>query len=77
MRMIADNANYPNIYYREIKDRPPIVGLDWLCEHGQIDILAMVHRNHDFLDSMINGSQTQKMADHIAIPLLVFPTPAD
>ncbi|MEO6851474.1 MAG: universal stress protein [Mucilaginibacter sp.] len=73
MVIVADNANYPNIYYREIKAQQPVSGLDWLCEHGNIDILAMVHRSHNFIDSLFRGSQTQKMAKHIPIPLLVFP----
>jgi nucleotide-binding universal stress UspA family protein len=73
MVKVSDNANYPNIYYREVKARPLVSGLDWLCEHGNIDILAMVHRSHNFIDSLFRGSQTQKMANHIPIPLLVFP----
>jgi nucleotide-binding universal stress UspA family protein len=73
MIKIADNANYPNIYYREVKARPIASGLDWIGEHGQVDMLAMVHRNHNFIDSLFRGSQTQKMANHIPIPLLVFP----
>jgi nucleotide-binding universal stress UspA family protein len=76
MVKVADNANYPNIYYREVKAQPPVSGLDWLCEHGNIDIMAMVHRSHNFIDSLFRGSQTQKMASHIPIPLLVFPTNA-
>jgi nucleotide-binding universal stress UspA family protein len=73
MVMIADNVNYPNIYYREVKSDHPVSGLDWLCKHGDIDILAMVHRSHNFIDSLFRGSQTQKMAAHVPIPLLVFP----
>lgn len=73
MVRVGDTANYPNIYYREVKAHPPVSGLDWLCEHGNIDILAMVHRSHNFIDSLFRGSQTQKMAGHISIPLLVFP----
>ncbi|MFD2144017.1 universal stress protein [Mucilaginibacter antarcticus] len=71
---LSNKANYPLIYYRVVKARTPIAGLDWLCEHGHIDILAMVHRSHNFIDSMFRGSQTQKMAKHIPIPLLVFPS---
>jgi len=73
MVKVADTANYSNIYYREVKARPSVSGLDWLCEYGSIDILAMVHRSHNFIDSLFRGSQTQKMANHIPIPLLVFP----
>jgi hypothetical protein len=71
---ISNKANYPQIYYRIIKHDKVELGLDWLCEYGHIDMLAMVHRPHDFLDSILNSSHTKKMAGHIAIPLLVFPT---
>jgi nucleotide-binding universal stress UspA family protein len=76
MVKVSDNANYHNIYYREVKSYLPSAGLDWLCEHGNIDILAMAHRSHNFIDSLFRGSQTQKMANHIPIPLLVFPANA-
>jgi len=71
---ISNKVNYPEIYYRIIKQDKVEQGLDWLCENGQIDMLAMVHRKHDFLDRILHGSShTKKMADHIAIPLLVYP----
>jgi nucleotide-binding universal stress UspA family protein len=72
MNELATRTNYPLIYYRLVKAYRPEAGLDWLCEHGQVDMLAMVHRNHNFIDSLFRGSQTQKMANHIPIPLLVF-----
>jgi nucleotide-binding universal stress UspA family protein len=70
---LSNKADYPNIYYRIIKNREPEGGLDWLCEHGQVDILAMLHHPHGFFDNLLNKSYTQKMADHTTIPLLVFP----
>jgi nucleotide-binding universal stress UspA family protein len=70
---ISNKANYPKIYYRIIKQDKAELGLDWLCAHGQIDMLAMVHREHSFINSLFRGSLTQKMANHIPIPLLVFP----
>jgi nucleotide-binding universal stress UspA family protein len=70
---ISNKANYPKIYYRIIKQAKVEQGLDWLCENGQIDMLAMVHRKHDFLDGILNGSHSKKMADHITIPLLIYP----
>jgi len=73
MNELANKANYPHIYYRVVKAYHPVSGLDWLCEHGDIDMLAMVHRSHNFIESLFRGSQTQKMANHIVIPLLVFP----
>jgi nucleotide-binding universal stress UspA family protein len=70
---LSNKANYHNIYYR-IEKRPNTeYGLDWLCEHGQIDMLAMLHRPKGFLSNLINGSHTQKIANHIQIPLLVIP----
>ena len=70
---ISNKANYPNIYYRILQDDKAEAGLDWLCRYGDVDMLAMVHRKHSFLDKIISGSYTQKMAGHISIPLLVIP----
>lgn len=70
---LSNKADYPNIYYRIIKNNNPEGGLDWLTEHGQVDILAMLHHPHSFLEKLLKGSYTQKMASHINIPLLVFP----
>lgn len=73
---LSNKANYPLIYYRLVKSRSAESGLDWLCEHGQVDMLAMVHRPHNFLDAVTRGSHTQKIAGHISKPLLVFPAEA-
>jgi nucleotide-binding universal stress UspA family protein len=70
---LSNKANYPNIFYRIVNSNKAERGLDWLCDHGHVDILAMVHRKHDLLDKILIGSHTQKMADHIHIPLLVIP----
>ena len=71
---LSNKANYPLIYYRLINNDKAENGLDWLCEQGNVDILAMVHRRHNFLNNLVPGSHTQRMADHISIPLLVFPS---
>jgi len=70
---ITGKIDYPKIYYRHIKSMDVDHGLDWLTEHGQIDILAMVHRQHSIIDRIFAGSHTQKLARHIKLPLLVFP----
>ncbi len=70
---LSNKADYPHIYYRLVKNNRTEKGLDWLCDHGQVDMLAMVHRAHNFFDNLVKGSYTQKMAAHISIPLLVFP----
>jgi len=66
-------VHFSNIQYTMYKSNGAQSGLEWLCDNGQIDILAMVHRSHNFIDSLFRGSQTQKMAGQIPIPLLVFP----
>ena len=70
---ISNKANYPHIYYRMIKNSNTESGLDWLCEHGQVDMLAMVHRQHNFFDTLLKGSHTKKMADQVPVPLMVIP----
>lgn len=68
---LSNKADYANIYYRIVKSEKAERGLDWLCDHGQVDILAMVHREQNFIQKIIRGSHTKKMADRINIPLLV------
>lgn len=70
---LSNKANYHSIYYRIEKRLDTQYGLDWLCEYGQIDMLAMLHRPQSFLENLIKGSHTQKIAKHIQIPLLVIP----
>ncbi|MFB9843839.1 universal stress protein [Mucilaginibacter ginsenosidivorans] len=70
---VSDKADYHKIYHRIINQDKVESGLDWLCEHAQIDILAMAHREHGLLENIFKGSHTKRMAGHIAIPLLVYP----
>lgn len=73
---ISNQANYPHIYHRFLKNEQAESGLEWLCEHGQVDMLSMIHRPHGFFHNLIKGSHTKKIAEHISIPLLVFPAKA-
>lgn len=70
---ISNKANYSNIFYRKITHDQISKGLDWLCDNGEIDMLAMVHRSRNFFENLFKGSHTQKMASRISIPLLVLP----
>lgn len=70
---ISNKADYPHIYYRIVRSDKPEKGLEWLCDHGQVDVLAMVHREHGFLSELLSISHTKKMAGLIHIPLLVIP----
>jgi nucleotide-binding universal stress UspA family protein len=69
---LSNKANYPYIYYRIIMQRDVEDGLAWLSEHGQIDMLAMVHHKHSLLDKIFTGSHSQKMAVNTSVPLLIF-----
>lgn len=70
---LSSKANYPGIYYRLVRQFSVEAGLDYLCEHGRINMLAMVHHPHTWLSQIITGSHTQKMAKHPKVPLMVFP----
>ncbi|NQX41388.1 Nucleotide-binding universal stress protein, UspA family [Pedobacter steynii] len=71
---VTCKVNYPKIYYRHVKDMSVDEGLNWLTEHVAIDLLAMVHRRHHFMQRIFEGSRTKKMAGHLKLPLLVFPS---
>ena len=70
---LSTKVHFSKVKYTMYKSNGAQSGLEWLCDNGNIDILAMVHRSHNFIDSLFRGSQTQKMAGQIPIPLLVFP----
>lgn len=70
---ISNNADYPNIYYRLINSERVDEGLDWICDHGQIDMLAMVHQQRNLFGELFAHSHTKQMAGHLQLPLLVFP----
>ena len=69
---LSNKADYPNIYYRLVKNTSPESGLHWLNEQSHVDMLVMVHRQHSILDSIFIGSHTHKMASQIKVPLMVY-----
>lgn len=76
LNKVTCTINYDKIYYRQIKSIDVAHGLNWLAEHGQIDVLTMVHERHKFLGKLFNHSYTRNMVKHINLPLLVFPKPS-
>lgn len=74
MTEVSNKANYPYIYYRSVRNAEVEAGLSWLCEHGQVDMLVMVHRPHSFIHRLLKSSHSEKMAGRLNIPLLVFPS---
>ena len=70
---VAGKVDYRRIYYRHVNSAKVRAGLEWVVEHGQIDVLAMVPRSHSFIERILRGSYTKQMAGHINLPLLIFP----
>ena len=73
VRELPAKIDFSKIKYTMYKSNGAQSGLEWLCDNGDIDILEMMHLSHTFIDSLFRGSQTQKIAGQIPIPLLVFP----
>ncbi len=63
-----DRIHYENVYCPKVED-----GLCWLKDHGETDLLVMVHHRHNGINDFIKGSHSQKMARRTTIPLLIMP----
>jgi hypothetical protein len=70
---LSNKAGYPHIYYRLIDNNNIEDGLKWLCENGQVDILAMAHRSRNLFENFFGNSHSKKMAGLSQVPLLIFP----
>ncbi|RFZ89939.1 universal stress protein [Mucilaginibacter conchicola] len=66
---ITDRLCYPKIYYRCIFNENTDDGLNWLSEHGEIDLLTMVHRKNSWL----HPSHCRKISAHPKVPLMILP----
>jgi len=73
LNRVSCNINYAKIYYRHLTETDVDKGLKWIIEHGQIDILTMIHRHPGFFTRLLSGSHTHKMAKMATLPLLVLP----
>ncbi|MDB5023418.1 MAG: hypothetical protein JWP78_1173 [Mucilaginibacter sp.] len=69
----SPKINYTKIIYRNIKGTDVAGSLKKLCSYIDIDLLAIVHRRRSFLQQIIGGSITRRMADHPGKPLLIYP----
>ncbi|RKR83590.1 nucleotide-binding universal stress UspA family protein [Mucilaginibacter gracilis] len=70
---VTNLVNYPHIYYRDVKSKDVDLGLTWLLDHRELEMLAMVHLKHDSFERLFNQSHTQHMARNADLPVLVFP----
>lgn len=73
LRDVTNRINYSNVFYRHVQNADVNHGLEWIAEHGLVDMLAIVHREHNFFDQLFSRSHTHHAAKHIDIPLLVYP----
>jgi len=73
LEMVSSKIDYAKIFYRLIKGKNVDTSLDWLSAQIDIDLLVLVHHKRDFFQRIFEGSITQKLADHLTKPMLVFP----
>lgn len=69
---LISKLDYPKISFTVVSSKHVENGLGWLVHDGNIDMLAMVHREHSFFGQLFKGSFTQKTARELTVPLLVF-----
>jgi nucleotide-binding universal stress UspA family protein len=73
MKHFFNQCDYSKIFYREIIGFNVADCLKRLTDDVEIDLLAIVHRRRSFLQEIIGGSVTRKMANHPVKPLLIYP----
>lgn len=69
---VSNDPACPNIFYRTTNFDSLEKGLNWLCEYGQVDMLAMHTLQGSFFHSLSNQSYNEKMVNTLPVPLLVF-----
>lgn len=74
LKAVTNQIHNTNIVYEDIWDIDVDNGLDWITEQADIDLIAVVHHSHTFLESFFKGSHTQKLARCTEVPLLVLPS---
>ena len=72
-KAVSTKVSYPKVKYEYVWNTDIDKGMAWMAEQNDVDMIAIVHRQHLLLDRIFNGSHTQKLARHTQIPLLVFP----
>ncbi len=69
---VSNDLTCPNIFYRTTTFDSLEKGLNWLCEYGKVDMLAMHTLQDSFFHSLSNKSYNDKMVNPLPVPLLVF-----
>lgn len=73
MKELKSKVTYDKIYYENVYQSKIEDGLNWLSSHGGSNILALIHRRHNFTSDILHKSHSQKMARHTNLPLMVIP----
>lgn len=73
MKELKSKVTYNKIYYENVYQSKIEDGLNWLSSHGGSNMLAVIHRKHNFTLDVLHNSHSQKMARHTNIPLMVIP----
>jgi hypothetical protein len=74
---IITDVDYSRVYYRIVPNTNIKNGLQWLVENIRFDMLAIVRRKCDNVDSVFNLDRVQSMAVQTSVPLLIYPYRAE
>lgn len=66
-KITYDKIKFENIWHADLHE-----GFKWIRNNKEIDMIAMVHRQHTLLDKLVNGSYVQRLSRYTKIPLLIF-----
>lgn len=72
---LLKECHYPKISCQSVVDKSIVKGLEKLCKkNGKNGLLSIVHKDRNFINEILTGSQTQKLAKKLVLPLLVLPS---
>lgn len=69
---VVSNLGYSKISFENILHSDIHEGFKWIRNNKEIDLIAIVHRQHTLLDKLVNGSYAHKLSRFTQVPLLIF-----
>lgn len=74
LSLVKKESHYPKVSCQSTVDKSIVKGLEKLCNNnGKDGLLSVIHKNRNFINEILIGSQTQKLAKRLRLPLLVLP----
>ena len=74
LSLVKKESHYPKISCQSTVDKSIVKGLEKLCYNRDKDgLLSVIHKNRNFINEILIGSHTQKLAKRLVLPLLVLP----